>query len=183
MTVLVTGGAASGKSALAEKLAAAANQGTLGYFATMQVGDEESAVRAAKHRQMRSGKGFETVECPFGIPDDRMLGRFDMVLLECMSNLAANVMFGLNKSPGETVSFILKDIDRLCRTVRQVVVVTNEVFSDGGDYDAFTRGYLSALGTVNQEIAKTADAVIESVCGIPIFYKGKEVVSAYEVVL
>ncbi|MFT9055248.1 MAG: bifunctional adenosylcobinamide kinase/adenosylcobinamide-phosphate guanylyltransferase [Ethanoligenens sp.] len=183
MTMLITGGAASGKSALAEKLAAVANRGVLGYFATMQIGDEESAARVAKHRQMRSGKGFETVECPFGFPDDRTLSQFDTVLLECISNLTANVMFGADKSPRETVSFILKDVNQLCRIVRQVVIVTNEVFSDGGDYDAFTRGYLSAMGTINQKIARAADVVLESVCGIPVFYKGREVVSAYEALL
>ena len=179
MTVLVTGGAASGKSALAEKLAVSVNQGILGYFATMQVNDAESTARVEKHRKMRSGKGFETVECPFSVPNEPAPGRFDTVLLECMSNLVANVMFGLDKGPDETIAFILRDMERLCHTVRQVVIVTNEVFSDDGVYDSFTRDYISVLGAVNRVIAKTADAVLESVCGIPVFLKGREAVSEY----
>lgn len=146
----------------------------------MNISDEECAARVKKHRQMRAGKGFETVECPLGIPQAQDLRMFDTVLLECMSNLTANVMFSSEKAPEETVRIILDDIKRLCRSVRNVVIVTNEVFSDNDNYDSDTRGYISALGEMNCKIAAGADAVVESVCGIPIYHKGKEAVQAYE---
>jgi adenosylcobinamide kinase/adenosylcobinamide-phosphate guanylyltransferase len=152
MTVLITGGAASGKSALAERLAVALNDGNLAYFATMQISDDECKTRVAKHRLMRAGKGFET----------------------------ANVMFGLGKKPDETARFILADISRLCQAARQVIIVTNEVFSDGCDYDKLTLDYISALGAINRSIAAQVDVVIESVCGIPVFHKGREAVRNYE---
>ena len=60
---LISGGAASGKSEYAEQTAVAAG-GPRYYLATMQVWDEESRRRVEKHRAMRAGKGFATVECP-----------------------------------------------------------------------------------------------------------------------
>jgi adenosylcobinamide kinase / adenosylcobinamide-phosphate guanylyltransferase len=180
MTALVTGAAASGKSQFAEKLAVAASSGNLAYFATMDICDKECEARVKKHRLMRAGKGFETVECPFGIPEGQNLNLFDTALLECMSNLVANVMFVSRRSPYETVQLILDDVKRLCRSVRNVVIVTNEVFSGVDDYDESTRGYIQALGEINREIAANADAVIESVCGIPVYHKGKEAIRRYE---
>lgn len=61
MIVLVTGGAASGKSAYAERLALAL-PGPHAYVATMRHGDEETEARIARHREMRAGKGFVTLE-------------------------------------------------------------------------------------------------------------------------
>ena len=68
MLILVVGGAASGKSAFAESLAC---QGALPrvYIATMQAMDEECEIRIARHREMRAGKGFSTLECPLGLAD------------------------------------------------------------------------------------------------------------------
>lgn len=180
MVVLVTGGAASGKSEFAEKVAVSENRGRMAYLATMHVCDDECAARVAKHRKMRAGKGFETIECQFGIPKNLYSERFDTALLECMSNFVANVMFISEKSPDETVLFLMDELKRLCQTIPHVVIVTNEVFSDSGDYDSYTRSYIKTLGTVNQRIAAIADTVIESVCGIPVFHKGKEELSAYE---
>ena len=55
-----------------------------------------------------------------------------------------------------------------------LTVVTNEVFSDGDDYEAGTLNYLRVLARVNRYIAARADEVIELVCGIPSFLKGGE---------
>ena len=146
----------------------------------MQVYDDESAARVAKHRQMRAGKGFETVECPFGLPEGQDLCRFDTTLLECLSNLTANIMFSWEKSPAQTVPLVVERVRKICRSARNTVIVTNEVFSDDGDYDALTQGYIAVLGQINRAVALEADTVIESVCGIPVIYKGKEVLQTYE---
>ena len=67
MTVLVTGGSGSGKSALAEQISERLRQPEkpFYYLATMQVWDAECEARIAKHRQQRAGKGF----CTIGVPD------------------------------------------------------------------------------------------------------------------
>lgn len=55
-----------------------------------------------------------------------------------------------------------------------VVVVSNDIFTDGVTYDAWTMRYLHALGRMNQLLAAQADWVVESVCGIPIVHKKRE---------
>ena len=65
MMVLVTGGAASGKSAFAERVALSL-PAPHAYVATMRHGDAETEARIDRHRQMRAGKGFETVELEAG---------------------------------------------------------------------------------------------------------------------
>ena len=67
MMILVTGGSGSGKSAFAEDCVLALGEKKRIYIATMFPFDEESKKRVARHRNMRSGKGFETVECYTGL--------------------------------------------------------------------------------------------------------------------
>ena len=64
MQILISGGANSGKSSLAEQLAVAQSFQPRYYFATMQVWDAECARRIERHRQQRAGKDFQTVEVP-----------------------------------------------------------------------------------------------------------------------
>jgi adenosylcobinamide kinase / adenosylcobinamide-phosphate guanylyltransferase len=171
MVALITGGAASGKSGFAEKLAVAVNKGKMAYLATMQVTDEECTARVARHRILRAGKGFETLECPLALPQSSILGRFDTALLECMSNFVANVIFTAGKAPDEAGAYILDEVNRLRGAALNVIIVTNEVFSDSGSYDDDTRSYIRTLGSVNRRIAATADVVVESVCGIAVVQK------------
>lgn len=106
MILLVTGGSASGKSEYAENRAlqlAKTEQKKLIYLAAMKPFGEEAAKRIERHRQLRAGKGFETVErytdieglCRDGSLEAetfRQKAKDAVVLLECMSNLAANEM-------------------------------------------------------------------------------------------
>ena len=64
MLILVSGGAGSGKSEFAEGLVTFSGLDGRVYLATMKVWDAESVRRVERHRQMRAGKGFETLECP-----------------------------------------------------------------------------------------------------------------------
>lgn len=63
MMILVTGGSGSGKSAFAEDQVVSFGEAERVYIATMFPFDEESKKRVQRHRNMRSGKGFETIEC------------------------------------------------------------------------------------------------------------------------
>ena len=71
MMTLVTGGSGSGKSEYAERLAVAGGTPRI-YVATMIPWDDEGWRRIEKHRAMRAGKGFETVECYTGL--ERLAG-------------------------------------------------------------------------------------------------------------
>lgn len=173
MVVLVTGGSASGKSAFAEEVCLKLG-GEKIYIATMQVWDEEGRARVRRHRAMRAGKGFSTLECPLGLEQAEMpLGC--TALLECLSNLAANEMFDPAGAGKEAYEAISRGLERLMERCENLVVVTNEVFSDGVEYPEETERYLALLGRVNGFLARRADAVYEVVCGIPILVKGETI--------
>ena len=91
MQILISGGANSGKSSLAEQLAVAQSFHPRYYFATMQVWDAECARRIERHRQQRAGKGFQTVEVPTNLLETiSTLPQGGCGLLECVSNLLSN---------------------------------------------------------------------------------------------
>lgn len=164
MLVLITGGSGSGKSEFAEKTAAEFG-GEMLYIATMKPYDEECVKRIERHREMRAGKGFGTVECYGSLAD--INEKADTILLECVSNLMANVMFSENSSDAfeEITSGILG------LNCKNLVVVTNEVSSDGIEYDSDTKKYIELIGKINAFLGERADMVYEVVYGIPIRIK------------
>lgn len=175
MRVLVLGGSGSGKSIIAENIAVRlANGGLLYYLATMRVYGEEDTQRVERHRDMRGGKGFVTVEKPADIggfaPESSAT-----VLLECLSNLLANEMFSEKRAQESAAEKILAEIKFLSATCRNLVVVSADVFRDGRKYEKSVEEYIASLGRLNRELTRGADVVIESAAGIPIFLKGKEV--------
>lgn len=104
MITLITGGSGSGKSAYAEKyICYVSNEKGYKekyYIATMQVFDDEGQRKIDRHRRLRAGKGFITVEQPRDIQNavsklqsENCLKNGRSALLECMSNLVANEMF------------------------------------------------------------------------------------------
>ena len=170
MIILVTGGSGSGKSAFAEDQVLSFGEGKRIYIATMFPFDEEGEKRVERHRKMRSGKGFETVECYTGIKHLELPPE-STVLLECMSNLTANEMFQEDGAKENTVSEILLGIQNICEQVQNLVIVTNEIFSEAHMYEGEMETYQRYLGQINQQLAEAADQVVEVVYGIPIFHK------------
>ncbi len=172
MLILITGGSASGKSEFAEQTAMVLGGRRL-YIATMQPFGAEAAERIQRHHTLRAGKGFDTVEQYVSAGSTPVAG-YDTVLLECLSNLLANEMYApegaaaAGKNPAQAV---LEGIHCLSANVH-LVVVTNEVFSDGIEYPEETAEYIRLLGMINQELAGYADAVAEVICGIPVWRKG-----------
>ncbi len=181
MLVLITGGAASGKSEIAETLAVAVSGGRLAYIATMLPQDEECGKRIGKHQKMRDGKGFATLEIPcnvYGQPE--LFDGYDTVLLECMSNLILNEMFVSGKDAKCAVQAIGEDILKISEKVKNLIVVSGTIFLDLKTYDAFTHAYVDAISRLNCKISHAADVVIETVCSLPIFHKGKKEITVYE---
>lgn len=184
MLYLITGGSGSGKSEYAEKIAVSWHKsefsdGNLYYIAAMYPYDDECRARIKRHRAMRSGKGFQTIEC-FTHLEAVDAGSGDVVLLECMSNLLANEMYreeGQIKARGEEgerqlKTVILDEVLRLEKQAGCLIVVTNEVFSDGAAYEEDTEEYLRFLGQINVSLARSADVVREIVYSIPVAIKG-----------
>ena len=179
MFTLVTGGSGSGKSSYAEEILSSYG-GVKYYLATMQVYDKEGERKVLRHRRLREEKGFLTIESPVNIgciqfddkDDDRSL------LLECMSNLLANEMFcpEAKAASGEKSAFpvaekILWGIKRLSSACKSLIIVSNNIFDDGIDYDLMTKKYMTELSFINCQLAKQADKLYEVVCGIPLEVK------------
>ena len=72
---------------------------------------------------------------------------------------------------GCKIKEVLLGIEAIRSRSRHLVVVTNDIFSDGVLYDETTRQYQRYLGELNQKLAKEADEVTEVVCGIPVCLK------------
>ena len=177
MFVLVTGGSGSGKSAYAEERILRFGDAHRYYVATMQCHDEETRTRISRHRALRSGKGFLTIErdldlqglsLPDPISGKPGSGEKVSVLLECMSNLAANEMFDPRGAGADALWQIQLGIDSLLKQCDNLVVVTNEIFSDGVTYSEETAAYQQLLGQINRFMAARADEVVKVVCSIPV---------------
>ncbi len=158
---LVTGGARSGKSALAEGLVARYGGPAL-YIATAEALDTEMADRIAIHRQRR-GDGWRTVEEPRLLCET--LNETDgqgIRLVDCLTLWLANM--------GEDV-----DIPALAACLAgqrsPVVLVTNELGLGIVPADAATRRFRDAHGWMNQAIAAVADEVWMAVSGLPLRLK------------
>ena len=172
MRVLIFGGAGSGKSEYAEQLACQlGREGQLVYLATMSARDPESLARIQRHRLQRAGNGFTTIERPSGLA--RLQLPLDSVaLLEDLSNLAANELFLEGQESKLALQEMQAGISHLERQARHLIVVGNDLFSDGVAYDAGTQEYLHLLAQLQSWLAGRFDQVIEVVCGLPVVWKG-----------
>ena len=167
MTVLVTGGSGCGKSTWAEKLADTLPRERRIYIATMQVYDEESRQRVRRHRAQRADKGFLTVECEKDL-DSADVPEDSVVLLEDLVNLTANEMFD-----GGDAARVIPALRKLSGRCRHLIMVTNDLFSDGAAYSPSVQDYLRCLASVNRQAAEMADLAVEVVYSIPLVLKGE----------
>ena len=196
MLYIVTGGSGSGKSEYAEQIAVQCRNrtgGTLWYLATMLIWDDEGRKRVERHRRMRAAKGFETIERYTGLETLELREKFEepnpagldaerktdslkhwescqvaqkpVLLLECMSNLVLNEFYDQENGAQER---ILQGIKRLQKQCHDLIIVTNEIFSDGVTYDPESERYIELLGRINRELGQMADSVMEVVYGIPL---------------
>lgn len=167
MFTLVIGGAAGGKSEFAEAHALKL-PGRRIYLATMEPFGVEGRARVERHRRLRAGKGFETVERYTGLAG-LLLPDGANILMECLGNLLANELY----SPrGGGADAVLVGIDYLLSQSAHLTVVTNEVCSGGTDYAGDTLTYMKELAHINHTLATQADLVAEVVCGLPNVLKG-----------
>ncbi len=185
MLALVIGGAASGKSEVAEATAArlADDRGARGgvvYLATMvDDGTPAAAARIARHEALRAGRGFVVREAARNLDarlaDDASLAGA-VVLLEGLGTLAANEMFADVAAPRparEVAGAVCRQVAWLAARAGSLVVVSDDVTASGERLaDAATMAYVEALAEVNLRVARAADAVTEVVCGIAVARKG-----------
>ncbi|MGN1412170.1 MAG: bifunctional adenosylcobinamide kinase/adenosylcobinamide-phosphate guanylyltransferase [Oscillospiraceae bacterium] len=179
MMVLISGGSGSGKSEMAERLLVKLSEGeNLIYLATMKPFGQEAYKRILRHQELRKGRNFSTIEVYQDL-ENITIDSDSNVLLECMSNLLANEMFCENPK-SNLVDKILYGVERLKTSCKNLVIVSNEIFSDGCNYDTSTVEYIKTLGIINQRLAKVSNCVIESIYSNPIIYKGSDILNGLD---
>lgn len=170
MLILITGGSKNGKSRIAENIISKICLPKF-YIATMEPYCDEARTAIERHRKMRAGKGFETVEKYTDI-DEIILPEKCAVLLECIGNLCANEMFTRNEK--EPANKIITGIEALSKYAEMLVIVTSQVGGDGVEYPRETMAYIKNMGEINCGLAEISDVVIEAVYGLPVILKGGE---------
>ncbi len=166
-TVLVLGGARSGKSTYAESL----GQDWTGprvYIATAQAFDDEMAARIKTHRDRR-GDNWTTIETIFDLPGTLRdaAANNTFVLIDCLTLWLTNLMLA-DKDCDQAVDALL---DALQSTPGTIVLVSNEVGSGIVPENALARRFRDLAGITNQRVARAADEVILVTAGLPMTLK------------
>lgn len=165
---LVLGGAASGKSAFAEKLALASGLPPH-YVATAQAWDGEMLDKISRHRERR-GPQWATHEAPLDLAGTlaRVSAPGRVVLVDCLTLWLSNVMLEPS-APGAACETLLAG---LVRRAGPVICVSNEVGQGIVPETALGRRFREAQGHLNQRVAAQADRVIAVMAGLPLVLKG-----------
>lgn len=159
MITLVLGSVDSGKSKLAEDICMSHKDMDKVYIATMIPFGDEGLKRVEKHRKLRSGKGFRTLEWPLSIEErlDKEDFSQSVVLLECMSNLVGNELYsGNNKDliDMELAQKIIEEVKMLDLKSKELVVVSNSFPLEDSGYDEETKRYVRLIDMVNEKLLK-----------------------------
>ncbi len=164
---LVLGGAASGKSDLAEKLCLSSGLPLI-YLATAQAHDAEMRSKIARHRTER-GPDWQTVEAP--LHANVALLECDgagIVLLDCATMWLSNHLLAGSDLLKEQANLL----NALSKCAAPVVVVSNEVGMSIVPENALARRFRNAQGGLNRALAAQADCVCGVMAGLPFALKG-----------
>lgn len=162
-SVLILGGARSGKSRFAEKLGDGL-PGPHTYIATAQAFDEEMTQRIARHRADRAAH-WQTRECPLALPE--AIAEHDsadgVTLVDCLTLWLTNLMLG-----DHAVAAARARLARLLPAVRgTLLLVSNEVGQGIVPDNALARQFRDEAGWLHQALAQAADEVWFVTAGIP----------------
>jgi adenosylcobinamide kinase / adenosylcobinamide-phosphate guanylyltransferase len=170
MRTLILGGARSGKSALAEKLAEESGRDVV-YVATAQAGDAEMAARIAHHRARRSTQ-WHCVEEPLSLGTVlREHARADRCLLvDCLTLWLSNLLGDADAERFERERDLLLDV--LPHLAGDVLMVSNEVGLGIVPMGALTRRFVDEAGRLHQSVAAVSERVLFVAAGLPLALKG-----------
>lgn len=170
-TIFITGGARSGKSRLAEELAAGYGA-PLGYIATGQAGDAEMAGRIARHRARR-GAAWRTIEEPLDLAGAirENEGRCAALLVDCVTLWLTNLLL----KQGDAAQ-ALAEVENLIRLFpglkTPVILVSNEVGMGIVPENGLARTFRDLAGEANELLARATDEVYVMFSGLPLKLKG-----------
>ena len=174
---LLLGGARSGKSSYAQSLAEATGK-SVTFIATAQALDDEMSLRIQKHRAERPAN-WETLEIPLDIASHAQQIRSDVVILDCITLLASNLLMQFVQddlvAESKYAPALQKEVNGLITAIRKQkkewIVISNEIGL--GLVPAYQMGrvYRDGLGWANQRLAREAEKVIFMVAGIATIIK------------
>ena len=174
MLTLILGGASSGNTRLAQRLAAPA--GRVSYVATAQAGqDPEMAARIERHRADRPGS-WRTIEEPLALAAtvERAASETDAILVDCLTLWLSNLFWEhRDGAPRQVEDAARNELQRVAAAARQchIILVSNELGCGTVPEPAVTRGFRDTQGLLNQWAAEAADEVILTVAGLPLYLK------------
>lgn len=175
---LILGGARSGKSSYAQTLAENSGK-SVTYLATAQALDDEMSARIQKHQAERPAD-WQTLEIPLDIAPHVGQIKSDLVILDCMTLLATNLLMQFVKDDlvdeAPFADAIHKEVDDLlaaiCAGEKDWIIISNEIGLGLVPPYQMGRVYRDQLGWANQRLAREADKVIFMLAGIPMNVKG-----------
>jgi adenosylcobinamide kinase/adenosylcobinamide-phosphate guanylyltransferase len=182
--ILVTGGARSGKSTYAERLAQRSGR-SVAYIATATAGDDDMRDRIARHQAARPAT-WQTIEEPLHLADavHQAASLADIILLDCITVWLSNWLLlqdelsSVESTPASVYSEgALQEIEALLKeaqalnTQQRLLIVTNEVGLGIVPAFALGRVYRDVLGTVNRRLAQEAARVYLLVAGLAVDIK------------
>ena len=165
-SLLITGGARSGKSSFAEKRTLSYGTPVL-YIATAQAFDEEMENRIQLHQQRR-GDEWRTISEPLAIANIlTSLDRQGACLVDCLTLWLSNLIFAEEDISKATSSLI----EAIAARRDPVILVTNEVGGGIVPENALARRFRDEAGRLNQIVAEAVDEVYTCISGIPLKLK------------
>ena len=175
--ILVTGGARSGKSSFAERLALKFGKGRAAYIATAQIFDDEMAYRVRLHRERR-GDNWQTFEAPTNA-DKKIFEaakNFDAILFDCVTIYISNFICAADIDDekflyDELRGLIGNLIDAAKNSDAVTIFVTNEVGAGIVPENKLARRFRDLAGLANQMLASEADKVFLTVAGLAVDVK------------
>ena len=183
--ILCSGGARSGKSEFAERLALA-TKGLKAYVATGQAFDEEMVDRIKKHQERR-GKIWNNFEVPLHLADEweNISKSADVILIDCLTMFTTNHMMAYGSIRGQEDAnrleqTILSELDTLLDSIQScegktVIFVTNESGLGIVPDNKLARYFRDIAGRVNRAVASVADKLYLTISGVTIELKSQEV--------
>ncbi len=177
MRHLILGGARSGKSAFAERLAEV-HAGSVVYLATAAAADSSAdpeMVERIAHHQARRPAQWTLVEEPLGLAEalQRQAAPDTLIIVDCLTLWLSNVLFADEQRPGLFVEQREQLLGTLPELAGSVVLVSNEVGLGIVPANALARRFRDEAGRLNQAVASCCEKVTLVAAGLPLALKGE----------
>ena len=165
---LILGGARSGKSAYAQRVALGRSPAPV-YLATSRPWDDDFSARIARHRADR-GPEWTTVEEPRDLARAELAGR--VVVVDCVTLWLTNLCADAKWDTEAALAVARAELDRVAAIEAAWILVSNELGTAPHAATEAGRKFVDAQGFINQDIARRARSVVLMVAGCPLPVKG-----------